>query len=86
MTHYWRHNAWLEDGILVREAKRLVGIPSVLIHSRWDLCSPLITPWRLAQNWPGSKLVLVGAAGHDARDPGMSESIVAATDHFGRRR
>jgi proline iminopeptidase len=86
VTHYWRHNAWLEDGILVREANRLSGIPSVLIHGRLDLCSPLITPWRLTQNWPGSKLVFVGAAGHDARDPGMSESIVAATDHFARCR
>jgi proline iminopeptidase len=86
VTHYWRHHAWLEDGILVREAKRLSSIPGVLIHGRQDLCNPLITPWRLAQNWPGSELILVDEAGHDAGHPGMSEAIVAATDRLARGR
>ena len=82
VTHYFRHHAWLEDGILLREANRLSGIPGILIHGRLDLGCPLITAWRLTQNWPGSELVVVSEAGHDARDPGMSESIVAATDRF----
>jgi proline iminopeptidase len=82
VTHYWRHNAWLEDGILPREASRLSGIPGVLIHGRLDLGGPLITPWRLTQHWPGSELVIVGGAGHDARDPGMNEAVVAATNRF----
>ncbi|HEX6119226.1 MAG TPA: prolyl aminopeptidase [Dongiaceae bacterium] len=86
VTHYWRHHAWLEDGVLVREAKRFAGISGVLIHGRQDLCNPLITPWRLAQSWPGSELVLVDEAGHDADHPGMSEAIVAATDRFARGR
>jgi len=57
-----------------------------LIHGRQDLCNPLITPWRLAQNWPGSELILVDEAGHDADHPSMSEAIVAATDRFARGR
>ena len=69
----------------MRRVNRLSGVPSVLIHGRY-LCSPLVTPWRLAQNWPGSELVIVSEAGHDARELAMSESIVAATDHFARRR
>jgi proline iminopeptidase len=82
VTHYWRHNGWLEDGVLVREAGRLASIPGILIHGRLDIGGPLITPWRLRERWPGSTLALVGEAGHDARDPGMSERIVAATDRF----
>jgi proline iminopeptidase len=82
VTHYWRHKAWLEEGVLVREAKRLSNIPGILIHGRLDLCNPLITPWRLAQNWPGNELVLVDEAGHDTGHPGMSENIAAATDRF----
>ena len=35
VTHYWRHHAWLEDGILVRDAHRLSGIPGVLILGAW---------------------------------------------------
>ena len=82
VTHYWRHAAWLEDGILFRQAHRLASIPGVLIHGRLDLGTPLVTPWRLSRHWPGSKLVVVDAAGHDSGHPGMSESIVAATDRF----
>jgi proline iminopeptidase len=82
VTHYWRHAAWLENGVLVRNAGRLSGIPGVLIHGRLDIGGPLVTPWTLQKHWPGSELVIVGDAGHDARDPGMTESIVAATDRF----
>jgi proline iminopeptidase len=82
VTHYWRHVAWLEDGALLRDAGRLAHIPGILIHGRLDLGTPLVTPWRLSRYWPGSELIVVDAAGHDAGHPGMSECIVAATDRF----
>ena len=85
VTHYWRHHAWLEDGVLVRDAHRLSRIPGVLIHGRMDLCNPLLTPWRLAQHWPGSELIVVDQAGHDAGHPGIAEYIIAATDRFASR-
>ena len=84
VTHYWRHHAWLEDGALVREAHRLSGIPGVLIHGRMDLCNPLLTPWRLAQHWSGSELIVVDQAGHDAGHPDIADHIVTATDRFAR--
>ncbi|MGH3935182.1 MAG: prolyl aminopeptidase, partial [Pseudonocardiaceae bacterium] len=34
VTHYFHRHAWLEDGILLREAGRLAGIPGVLVHGR----------------------------------------------------
>lgn len=82
VTHYWRHAAWIEDGALLRGAAGLAGIPAVLIHGRLDLGGPLAGPWRLHKAWPGSELVVLGQAGHDGRDPGMAEAIVAATDRF----
>ena len=82
VTHYWRHGAWLDDGELLRNAGCLAAVPGVLIHGRLDLGSPLITAWKLAQAWSGSELVIVSEAGHDARDPGMAEAIIAATDRF----
>jgi proline iminopeptidase len=84
VTHYWRHHAWLEEGVLLPEVGRLSGIPGVLIHGRLDFGSPLVTAWNLTRNWVGSELVVVDAAGHDGRDPGMAESVVAATDRFAK--
>lgn len=86
VTHYWRHAAWLADGALLRGATRLAGIPGILVHGRLDLGSPPVTAWRLAQAWPGSALVLVSGAGHDTRDPGLREAVVAATDRLAGRR
>ncbi len=82
VTHYFRHAAWLDEGVLIREAGRLAGIPGVLIHGRLDLGSPLVTAWELAQAWHGSELIVVSGAGHTAGDPGMTETLIAATDRF----
>ena len=82
VTHFWRHRAWLEDGALMRDASRLESVPGVLIHGRLDIGGPLITPWQLKQHWPNSDLIVVAEAGHDARDPGMTERIVEATNRF----
>lgn len=84
VTHYFRHEAWLEDGILLREAGLLAGIPGVLVQGRLDLSAPLLTAWELSRAWPGSELVIVQGAGHSPKDPGMAETILAATDRFAR--
>ena len=85
VTHYFRHNAWLEDGILLREADSLADIPGIMLHGRLDLCSPLVTAWELAQAWPNSKLVVVSGAGRGS-GPGMGEVIIEATERFKGRR
>jgi proline iminopeptidase len=85
VTHYWSHQAFLEDGILLREAGALTGIPGILIHGRLDLSTPLSAAWELSQAWPGSELVVVEGAGHNAGTPGMRESILAATERFAMR-
>jgi proline iminopeptidase len=82
VTHYFHNNAWLEDGILLREASSLAHIPGILIHGRLDLECPLVTARELTQAWPNSELVIVSGAGHSGTDPGMSEALVTATDRF----
>lgn len=82
VTHYFLHRAWLEEGILLREAYKLKGIPGVLIHGRLDLGAPLVTAWELAQVWSDAELVIVQGAGHSTSDAGMPAAIIAATDRF----
>ena len=85
VTHYWFHAAFLEDGALLRNARRLAGIPGVLVHGRMDISSPLDVPWQLSQAWPGSRLIVIEHAGHGAGQPGMQEAVVAAIDSFAGR-
>ena len=82
-SHYFSNAAWLEEGALLRDATRLVGIPGVLVHGRLDLGSPLGTAWELARAWPAAELVVVGDAGHTGSDA-MREAIRRALDRFAR--
>jgi proline iminopeptidase len=82
VTHYWRHGAWLDDDEILRGAKKLAGIPGVLIHGRLDVSSPLDDAWELAQGWPDAELVVVDDAGHGAGYPGMAEACLAAIRRF----
>lgn len=86
VTHYFAHDAWLEDGVLLRNAPSLVGIRCVLIHGQLDLGTPVASAWELARVLPDSELVVVHEAGHETRTPGMLESTIAATDKFAAQR
>jgi proline iminopeptidase len=81
VTHYWCHAAWLEDGVLLRDAPKLAGSPGVMVHGRLDVSSPLDIAWHLAHAWPDGDLVIVDA-GHSVDDSAMAEALVAATDRF----
>jgi proline iminopeptidase len=64
VTHYWSHDCFLVEDELLQNMDRLIGIPGVLIHGRYDVSSPLETAWRLHRSWPESRLVVVDDAGH----------------------
>lgn len=80
VTHYWSHGSWLDEGQILRDAVLLAGTPGVIVQGSLDLGNLLGTPWELARAWPGSELVLVDDAGHDARHGGITAAIVEATD------
>ncbi|KJF73302.1 prolyl aminopeptidase [Agrobacterium arsenijevicii] len=81
-THYFHHAAWLDDGVLIRNAGRLAGIPGILIQGMRDLQGPPVTAYELAAAWPGSELIMIDGAGHSTGDVGMEEAIVSAIARF----
>ena len=81
LTHYVRHNAWLEDGILLRNADRLRDIPGTLIHGRFDFQAPLENAYALSRAWPTAKLVVVDEAGHKPTGE-VTQQLARATDGF----
>ncbi|WP_203579384.1 prolyl aminopeptidase [Microbacterium hibisci] len=85
VTHYWANDCFLrgEDAVLERAAE-LAGIPGVLIHGRYDVSGPAITPWRLHQIWPGSRLEIVETEGHGGEVE--MELTAQAIDGFARPR
>ncbi len=86
VTHYVRHNAWLADGVLVRGAGALAGIPGAMVQGRLDLGAPIAWAWELSKAWPRADLVVVPEAGHAGDHPGISAELVGATTRFSRAR
>jgi proline iminopeptidase len=85
VTHYVRHNAWLEDGQLFRNVGRLTEIPAILINGRLDFQAPVGWAWDLHRVWPRSTLTIVNDAGHAASESGIARELVRATDQFANR-
>ncbi|MFG2516857.1 prolyl aminopeptidase [Streptomyces sp. NPDC048584] len=89
VTHYWGNDHFLgdgadnEDGVVLRDAHLLEGIPGTLVQGSLDFGNLLGIVWRLHHAWPGSELTLVDDAGHDAGDVG-DDALIAATDRYAR--
>jgi proline iminopeptidase len=82
VTHYVRHNAWMEDGSLLRNADALAGIPGIMINGRYDFQAPIGNAWALQRVWPSAELVLVDNAGHAADNALITQELIRATDRF----
>jgi proline iminopeptidase len=78
VTHYWAHGCFLADGEVLAGVHRLVAVPGVLIHGRYDVSSPMGTAWRLHRAWPASRLVILDDAGHGGGS--FASEMVAALD------
>lgn len=81
VTHYWRAGAWLDEGVVLCEARKLAGIPGVIVQGSLDLGNLIGTPWELAHAWPGAELVLIDDTGHSGSHT-MSDVIADWTDRF----
>jgi len=89
VTHYFGNDHFLgegnDDGVVLRDAPLLKGIPGTLVQGSLDFGNLLGIVWRLHHAWPGSELIVVDDAGHNARAPGVVDVLVAATDKYATR-
>ena len=81
-NHYFVHDAWLEEGQLLRDVGRIWDIPGVIVQGRYDIATPAASAWDLHRAWPEADFVLVEGAGHAYSEPGIQTALLAATDRF----
>jgi proline iminopeptidase len=48
----------------------------------YDMVCPMITAWELHKTWPKAELIIVPDAGHSAKEPGIIDSLIYATEKF----
>jgi proline iminopeptidase len=81
--HYFvNHGFFDSDGQLLANAGRLAEIPGVIVHGRYDLCTPVANAVALHEAWPQSQLVIVPDAGHAMSEPGILKAMMDAAERF----
>lgn len=81
--HYFQNGGFFaKDGWILEHAHNLAAIPGVIIHGRYDVCTPLQNAWDLSQVWPEADLNIIADAGHTGTEPGIADAMVRATDRF----
>ncbi|WP_101925210.1 MULTISPECIES: prolyl aminopeptidase [Luteimonas] len=82
-NHYFVNGGFFEvDDQLLRDAYRIVDIPGVIVHGRYDVVCPVQNAWDLHQAWPKAQLVITPASGHSAFEAENIDALVRATDAF----
>lgn len=77
-AHYIANDFFLEDDALLERAPKLANIPGVIVQGRYDLLCPPANAYALTQNWPGSQLRIIEAAGHDVNEAGTLAAMQQA--------
>ncbi len=84
-NHYF-----INDGFLARDDQVLAGmaairdLPGHIVQGRYDMICPPHTALALHEAWPGSRLKIVGNAGHALSEPGITAELVAVMDGLRR--
>jgi proline iminopeptidase len=85
-AHYFQHAGFFEhDDQLIANAGRLTNIPGVIIHGRYDLCTPIVIAHDLHKAWPEADYRIVPDSGHAMTEPGIVHELVSATERFKSR-
>jgi len=81
--HYFQNRGFFDhDDQLIANAYRLRHIPAVIVHGRYDLCTPVFIAWDLHRAWPEADLHIVPDSGHAMTEGGIVDELISATEKF----
>lgn len=83
--HYIKHNCFLEEGQLLRDAHKIAHIPTTIVHGRYDVICSMRNAWELKKAMPKANLVIPARAGHSMFDYENTEALVDATNGYRER-
>jgi len=83
-SHYFMNRCFIEPDQILRDAYKLEGIPSFIVHGRYDMICPFDNALALHRAWPGSELMAIRDAGHAACEPGITDALIHAGEMISR--
>jgi proline iminopeptidase len=81
-AHYFLNGGFLEAQALLNNLERICHLPACIVQGRYDMICPPVTAMRVHADWSGSRLDIIGDAGHAASEPGIAAALVRATEQF----
>ena len=84
-AHYFVSDSFIQPNQILTDAAKLAGIPSIIVHGRYDMICPLDNAVALHKAWPDSQLNIIRDAGHSASEPSIADALVRATGEMARR-
>ncbi|MDA9208096.1 prolyl aminopeptidase [Octadecabacter sp.] len=86
-NHYFSNACFLsEDQQILTNMHSIAHIPGVIVQGRYDMICPPVSAYTLATQWPASKLVMIGKAGHALSEKGISTELVQRMNAIGNSR
>ncbi|MCH7491604.1 MAG: prolyl aminopeptidase [Gemmatimonadetes bacterium] len=82
-AYYMANRCFLAEDYVLRNAERLVGIPTSIVHGRYDVICPAQQAYDLHAKLPGSRLHFV-LAGHSASETAIREKLIGELERFAR--
>ena len=83
-SHYFLNNIFLPENSILDNTDKIIDIPSVIVHGRYDIVCPVMNAYDLKAKLPDSTLKIVPDAGHSGFEYGICQELVAATEKFKR--
>jgi proline iminopeptidase len=78
-AHYMAHGCFLSENQLLENCDKIIDIPMVIVHGRYDIVCPFDNAWLLHQKLPNSELFST-IAGHASIEPETRHQLINATD------
>ena len=81
--HYFVNKGFFDaDDQLLGNAHRIRQIPGIIVHGRYDMCTPVKNAFDLKEVWPEAEFIVVADGGHALTEPGIAQALIRATDRF----
>lgn len=65
--HYESHEYFIKENQIIKEAKKIAAIPTLIVHNRLDMTCPVKQAWDLHKALPKSKIIIVPDRGHGSK-------------------
>lgn len=83
-AHYFINQCYMVDQAILQNVDKLVNIPAIAVHGRYDIVCPVKQAFDLKAVWPGLEIEVIRDAGHASSEPATVDALVKATDQMAR--